>query len=79
MKLSEQAARSALEAWVERGEAPQILIATEFVNNDPSQGIAAQRPVCPYPSEAVYRSGNINTATSFVCSPPRDERECRRD
>jgi feruloyl esterase len=62
---------SALEAWVERGVAPKKLIATKFINNDPTQGIAIQRPICPYPSEAVYKSGNTNSANSFVCASPQ--------
>jgi feruloyl esterase len=72
---------SALEAWVEKGVAPKKLIATKFINNDPTQGIAMQRPICPYPSEAVYKSGNTNDATSFVCgSPPQDnDRDHHRD
>ncbi len=59
---------SALEAWVEKGSAPDQLIATKFKNDDAKQGIALQRPVCPYPSEAVYKgSGDTNNAGSFVC------------
>jgi len=68
---------SALEAWVERGVAPSQLIATQFNNAaDPAQGIRRQRPICPYPAEATYKgSGNIDDATSFVCSVrhPMDE------
>jgi feruloyl esterase len=59
---------SALEAWVEKGTAPDKLIASKFTNDDPKQGIAMQRPVCPYPSEAVYAgTGDANSAASFVC------------
>jgi feruloyl esterase len=69
---------SALEAWVEKGIAPQKLIATKFNTVDvPTSGIAMQRPICPYPSEAVYRgSGNTNLATSFMCSQ-RDRSDSR--
>jgi feruloyl esterase len=66
---------SALEAWVERGQAPKKLIATKFVNNDPSQGILMQRPICPYPSEAKYRAGNTNDANSFFCTRPDEDRD----
>ena len=59
---------SALEAWVEKGVAPTSMIATKFVNNDPTQGIQMQRPICPYPSEAIYNgSGNTNEARNFHC------------
>ena len=62
---------SALEAWVERGAKPQKLIASEYVNNDPTQGIQMQRPICPFPAEAVYDgSGDPNLATSFKCAVP---------
>ena len=67
---------SALEAWVERDTAPRKLIATKFVDNDATQGIQIQRPVCPYPQEAVYKgSGDINVASNFRCAiPRRDDR-----
>lgn len=59
---------SALEAWVERGIAPSKLIASKFKNNDAAQGIAMQRPICPYPSEAIYKgSGDTNDANNFSC------------
>jgi hypothetical protein len=59
---------SALEAWVEQGVAPANLIATKFVNNDPTQAIQMQRPVCPYPQQAIYSgSGNTNVASNFYC------------
>jgi feruloyl esterase len=61
----------ALEDWVERGQPPKKFIATKFTNDDPTQGIAMQRPICPYPAEAVYKgSGDTNDASSFVCSTP---------
>ncbi len=64
----EHDAVSALLAWVERGVAPQKFIATKFKDNDTSQGIQMQRPICPYPSKAVWNgSGNIDDASSFHC------------
>lgn len=65
----EHDAVSALLAWVERGVAPQKLIATKFNNNDPTQGIQMQRPLFPYPAEAVWNgSGSTNDASSFHSS-----------
>ncbi|MES2261243.1 MAG: tannase/feruloyl esterase family alpha/beta hydrolase [Pseudomonadota bacterium] len=62
---------SALEAWVEKGVAPHKLIATKFNGGDPGKGIAMQRPICPYPNEAIYRgSGNTNDASNFYCGKP---------
>ena len=65
---------SALEAWVEQGTAPDKLIATKFNTVDvPSSGIQMQRPICPYPSTAVYTGvGDTNDASNFLC-PPGDE------
>lgn len=59
---------SALEEWVEHGSAPTQMIATKYVNDDPKQGIAMQRPLCPYPQEAHYKGqGNPAQAASFEC------------
>lgn len=63
---------SALEAWVEQGVKPRKLIATKFVNGDLKQGVQMQRPICPYPAQAVYNGkGNINDASSFRCVAPK--------
>jgi feruloyl esterase len=59
---------SALEQWVEHGVPPAQIIATKYVNDDPAQGVAMQRPVCPYPQEAKYRGhGSTADASNFVC------------
>ena len=53
-----------LEAWVERGRAPQRIIATE------QQGptVIRTRPLCVYPSQARYKgTGSIDDAARFVC------------
>lgn len=58
----------ALDAWVENGIAPEILIATKFVGDDPKQGVLRTRPLCPYPQVARYKgAGDINDAASFTC------------
>jgi hypothetical protein len=59
----------ALMAWVERDRAPDRLIATKYVSDQPSLGIAMQRPICPYPQMARYRGGDVTKAESFVCRP----------
>jgi tannase/feruloyl esterase len=64
---------TALEQWVEKGIAPDQIIATKFVNDDPTQGIAMQRPLCPYPATQVYTSGPTNAASSFRCVAPSDQ------
>ena len=30
-----------------------------------------QRPLCPYPAQAVYNGGDIDSADSFRCEMPR--------
>jgi feruloyl esterase len=55
---------SALDAWVEKGSAPDRIIASRVVN-----GAAVRtRPLCRYPTKAVYTgSGSTDTAANFVC------------
>ena len=61
----------ALDLWVESGAAPQQLIATKFTNDDPKQGVARSRPLCPYPQISRYQgSGDIDKAASFACGQP---------
>lgn len=61
--------QTALEAWVERGTAPERLIATKYVDDKPdTRRTKFTRVLCPYPSTAVYRSGDPNDAASFECS-----------
>jgi len=57
-------AYAALQAWVEQDRAPDQIIATAF-NSDWS--VNRTRPLCPYPAKAVYKSGNINSASSWTC------------
>ena len=55
---------AALEAWVERGEAPARIEA---------RGPAfpgRTRPLCPYPLEARYAGADPNAASSFECRAP---------
>ena len=62
-----------LESWVGQGIAPQRIIATHYVNNVASQGVAFQRPLCPYPERAEYvGSGDPNDASNFRCVAHHD-------
>lgn len=55
---------SALEAWVERGKAPQRIIASRVEQGQ----VTRTRPLCPYPSRAVYKgSGSTDDAANFQC------------
>jgi len=58
----------ALEQWVEKRSAPSTIVATKFVEDDPSKGVKFTRPLCSYPQTAKYKgSGDTNNATNFVC------------
>jgi hypothetical protein len=53
----------ALRSWLENDTAPDTL-PIEFNGKDGSQ---QEHILCPYPSKAVYQSGNSSSAESFGC------------
>jgi feruloyl esterase len=59
--------QAALEQWVERGIAPDQIVATRAIN-----GVVDRlRPLCLYPNVAVYTGkGDSNEAVNFVCREP---------
>lgn len=59
--------QAALEDWVERGIAPEEIVATHSTN-----GVVDRlRPLCAYPKAAVYKgTGDTNDAVNFVCRDP---------
>jgi feruloyl esterase len=58
---------NALMRWVEEGAPPDSIIATKFENGT----LLRERPLCPYPQEAVYDgSGDVNSVSSFSCGVP---------
>ena len=60
---------TALVRWVEKGQAPEKIIATRYNDDDPAKGVAAQRPWCVYPATARFSgSGKHTDAASFACS-----------
>jgi feruloyl esterase len=62
---------TALEAWVERGQAPTRVIASRSVDGK----VERTRPICPYPQVAVYNgSGSVDAAENFVCRVPAAQR-----
>jgi feruloyl esterase len=55
---------AALEAWVEKGQAPDRIEASRVTNGKTE----ATRPLCAYPKVATYTgSGSTTEAASFVC------------
>ena len=62
-------ALSALEAWVERGQPPERLLAAQSVDGK----VTRTRPLCPYPTVSRYSGrGSIDTAVNFVCRAAHD-------
>jgi feruloyl esterase len=58
---------TALENWVEKGAAPQSIIATHATEAH----VERTRPICPYPQVAKYvGTGSIDEAASFKCQAP---------
>jgi feruloyl esterase len=58
---------SALEQWVEKGQAPERMIATHLTAGK----VDRSRPLCPYPLVARYKgSGSTDEAASFACARP---------
>jgi feruloyl esterase len=61
--------QSALERWVEKGEAPNELVATKFTDDRPTtRAVQLTRKMCVYPAVAKYKgSGDQNDAANFAC------------
>jgi feruloyl esterase len=56
---------SAMEQWVEKGRAPEQMIASHSTEGK----VDRTRPVCPYPQVAKYKgSGSIDEAANFSCA-----------
>ena len=58
---------SAVIDWVEKGKAPDSIVAKKIVNGQ----VTRSRPLCPYPQVARYKGqGSIDDAASFRCLAP---------
>jgi feruloyl esterase len=54
----------ALEQWVERGKAPDSIVAARYAGDK----VERTRPICPYPQVAVYKgTGSTDDAANFAC------------
>jgi feruloyl esterase len=55
---------AALEQWVERGQAPDRIVASHASDGR----VDRTRPLCPYPHVAAYNgTGSMDSAENFVC------------
>jgi len=60
-------ALAALEPWVEKGTAPDTMIASKIANNVTER----TRPLCPYPQVARWKGvGSTDEAASYACVDP---------
>jgi len=58
---------SALEQWVEKGTAPEQILASRVRDGK----VDRTRPLCPYPLVAAYKgTGNTDDAANFACKAP---------
>lgn len=61
----------AIMVWVENGTAPDEIIATTWANDDTRDEAHRKRPICKYPTRAVYSGkGDVNAAEDSLCEPP---------
>jgi hypothetical protein len=68
----------ALELWVERGIAPDKIIATKYFSDNRAMGVAMQRPLCPYPQISKYNEfGRTSDPSSFKCVVTKDSPDPR--
>ena len=59
----------ALDRWVEKGDAPKQVIATEFTDE---RKVRRQMPLCPYPQLAHFTGGDVLRAENFECKAPAE-------
>jgi feruloyl esterase len=63
-------ALAALDAWIDKGIAPQSIVATKYTDNDATKPVQRTMPLCPFPSVAQYGgNGSVNDASNWSCSP----------
>jgi feruloyl esterase len=63
-----------LVEWVEHGTAPERIVATKFVRDDPASGVLMTRPLCALPKFAEHKGkGSTNDAANFLCRAHDDE------
>ncbi len=65
-------ALTALMDWVEKGKAPDRIVATVDPANKevPASWSSRTRPLCPWPAYARYAGGDLESADSFACARP---------
>jgi feruloyl esterase len=64
--------QTTLEEWVEKGKAPDEMIATKYADNAPTtKTVVSSHLLCTYPQVAKYKgNGDTRDAANFTCSAP---------
>ncbi|KAG9523146.1 putative ferulic acid Esterase/Feruloyl esterase precursor, partial [Aureobasidium melanogenum] len=63
--------------WVEKGEAPDTMTGTKFINDDPSQGVQMERHHCRFPYRTTYKgTGDSNDPDNWSCEMIDDWQKC---
>jgi len=58
---------ASLVEWVERGVAPETIIASKYAADDMQHALMT-RPLCAYPKAIKYKgAGDTNDAANFTC------------
>ncbi|WXC56517.1 hypothetical protein SNK03_002451 [Fusarium graminearum] len=58
---------AAIVAWVEKGNAPQSLTGTKFINDTYTDGVDFRRKHCLHPKTQTYIGGDPKKVTSWRC------------
>ncbi|KAF1989736.1 putative ferulic acid Esterase/Feruloyl esterase [Aulographum hederae CBS 113979] len=62
----EHDATLAMIRWVEENKPIDKIVATAFKNG--TWDVVRQRPICPWPTRAVFMGGDVNASDSWECS-----------
>jgi feruloyl esterase len=63
---------AALVRWVEKGVAPERIVATKYQDDDAAKGVVRTRPLCVWPKVARWSGkGSTDDAQNFTCANPR--------
>jgi len=71
--------QKSIERWVEKGIAPNKIVATKYTDDDPKKSVVMTRPLCPYPQQARWTGkGSANDAANFTCKDVKVTRKAKR-
>ena len=63
---------AALVRWVEKGVAPERIVATKYQDDDVTKAVVRTRPLCVWPEAAQWSGkGSTDDAKNFVCAAVR--------